>query len=275
MSTFPSISYYLGLLTSEYQLAPNWQAWLSAPLGIVNDINTCVASMVAAFDLDTAEGDQLDVIGQILGASRTVGFQPSGGGQLTAAFPLVLHAGSGYLAGDILDVLEPGASNGQISVVSVVSGIPQSYTIVDAGENYTTTSPPSGFPTSGGTGTGAQVRTTATAQPSPVLDDPTYRIYLMAKIMQNQWNGQQDALYSMWQQLFPGGRIAIEDNQNMTATIFLSGAFTQIIEDLITNGYIVPRPEGVLYNYIFSQLPVFGFDLNNSYVGGFDEGYWS
>jgi hypothetical protein len=61
----------------------------------------------------------------------------------------------------------------------------------------------------------------------------------------------------------------------MTATVIVSGSFTSIILDLITNGYIVPRPEGVLYNYVISTLPIFGADLNNAYVAGADLGHAS
>jgi hypothetical protein len=110
---------------------------------------------------------------------------------------------------------------------------------------------------------------------SPVLDDGIYKIYLKAKIAQNQWDGTIDSLQTVWQDLFPFGRIAIQDEQNMTATIFLTGAFTSIEQDLIINGFIVPRPQGVLYNYVFSKLPAFGFDLNNSLIAGFDTGYWA
>lgn len=110
---------------------------------------------------------------------------------------------------------------------------------------------------------------------SPVLDDATYRIYIKAKIAQNQWDGGITSLYAIWETLFPFGSIVVADNQNMTATIELSGSFTSIIQDLITNGYIVPRPEGVEYTYSFAELPAFGFDLNNSFVAGFDVGKWA
>lgn len=107
---------------------------------------------------------------------------------------------------------------------------------------------------------------------SPVLSDATYRLLLIAKIAQNQWNGSITSMYGIWQQLFPSGRITVADQQNMTADILITGSFTSIIQDLITNGYIVPRPQGVLYNYEFPEFPMFGFDLDNSYVAGFDTG---
>ena len=109
---------------------------------------------------------------------------------------------------------------------------------------------------------------------SPILDDDTYRLYIKAKIAQNQWDGTIISLYPIWQNLFPSGSIIIIDNQNMTADITLKGTFTSIIHDLIINGYIVPRPEGVQYTYIFGVLPYFGFGSSPSYIAGFGEGHW-
>ena len=182
------ISYYLGLLTSEYRLASNLNAWLQDLLSPLNDTTNMLAGMTGAFDLDEASGVQLDVAGQIAGISKTVGFQPSD---------------------------------------SV----------------------------------------------SPILDDATYRLLIKATIAANQWDGTEESLYPIWAQLFPGGSIIITDNQNMSCTIVLSGSFTSIIQDLIVNGYIVPRPEGVEYEYVFGDFPIFGTDESNSFIAGVDLGH--
>jgi len=123
---------------------------------------------------------------------------------------------------------------------------------------------------------------------SPVLDDPTYRTYIKAKIGQNQWDGTQTNLYALWHSLFPTVRIVVADNQNMSATLDIGGLPSSILIDMIAgyavngatsgtvqNGLIVPRPEGVEYNFNLGTLPAFGFDLDNSYVAGFDVGHWS
>ena len=184
------VSYYTNLLTSEYKLAPNLNAWLTAKLQPFANVNSCLASMNEKFDLDVAVGQQLDFLGQIQNISRTVGFQPSD---------------------------------------SV----------------------------------------------SPVLDDTTYRLLIKATIAANLWQGTESELYPIWKTLFPGGSITIVDNQNMSCTIVMSGTFTSIIQDLIANGYIVPRPEGVLYNYAFSELPIFGFDEDNAFIAGLDIGHFA
>jgi hypothetical protein len=182
-----SIYYYLGLLTSEYRLAPNLNFWLYDLLSPLNDTTNMIAGMTEAFDLGSAQGLQLDVAGQIAGVSRTVGFQPSGG-------------------------------------------------------------------------------------VSPVLDDVTYALLIQATIAANQWDGTESELYPIWKQLFTVGSIIINDNQNMTCTIVLSGTFTSIVQDLIVHGYIVPRPEGVLYTYVFGDFPIFGTDESNSFIAGVDIG---
>lgn len=109
---------------------------------------------------------------------------------------------------------------------------------------------------------------------SPVLDDETYRLLLKAKIAFNSWDGLQTSLQPIWQSLFSSGTIVLHDNQNMTAIIILTGSFTSIIQDLIVNGLIVPRPETVQYTITFGILPILGFDENNSFIAGFDAGHF-
>jgi Protein of unknown function (DUF2612) len=184
------LGYYLGLFTSQYQLSPNLLKWARLAWQPIDDLTNLLAFISSNYDLDYAVGVQLDVCGQLIGQSRTVGFQPTGGA-------------------------------------------------------------------------------------SPTLDDDTYRLLLKARIGQNTWDGKIVSLYPFWQTLFPGGKIVINDNQNMTATIIIAGSFTQIFIDLINNGYIVPRPEGVDYTYTTAVLPIFGADQNNSFVAGADLGHAS
>ena len=184
------IGYYLSLFTSQYKNSPKLQAWAAKAWQPIDDLTNCLAFVSSNYDLSVAAGYQLDVCGQLIGQSRQVAFQPSGG-------------------------------------------------------------------------------------VSPILDDDTYRLLLYARIAQNKWDGKLNSLYPIWKTLFPSGRLIINDNQNMTCTVILSGTFTSIIEDLIVNGYIVPRPEGVLYTYVYSTLPIFGADLNNAYVAGADLGHAS
>jgi len=111
---------------------------------------------------------------------------------------------------------------------------------------------------------------------SPILDDDTYRILLKSTILKNQWDGLNSSVLSIWNILFSDTSIVIKDNQNMTENIFISGNPSSIVRDLIVNGYIVPKPQGVrIYYYYTNHTPFFGFDLSNNYVSGFDTGYWA
>lgn len=190
------LGYYIGLLTSQWSPpnSPKTNAFLQFLLQKFDDASQCLVSMDLAFDLDFAVGAQLDALGVIVGANRTVGFQPSGG-------------------------------------------------------------------------------------VSPILDDATYRIYIKYKIVANQWDGTISGLYAAWREIFlPGSpplMILVADQQNMTADVIVTGATSSILEDLVNNGYIVPRPEAVLYNFGFGSLPVFGFDRNDAYQAGFDLGKFS
>lgn len=109
---------------------------------------------------------------------------------------------------------------------------------------------------------------------SPILDDNTFRILINATIIRNQFSGQNDGtLQTLWSNLFPGGTIIIDDQQNMTATVIAAGNFTSIITDLINNGFIVPRPEGVQYTFTLPTLPIFAVDQNNTVAAGVDLGH--
>jgi Protein of unknown function (DUF2612) len=186
---FLNIGYYQSLRTHQYVNSPKFNALLYVLLKKFDDVTRCLVSLDYYLYIDNAVGAQLDQLGDIVGAGRTVGFQPSGG-------------------------------------------------------------------------------------VSPVLDDTTYRLLIKAQIAKNQWDGTIGSLQTIWQRLFPGGTIVIADQQNMTAVIILIGTFTSIEQDLIVNGYIVPRPEGVLYNYVFGEFPLFGFGDVPGFIAGFDTGHW-
>jgi len=108
-----------------------------------------------------------------------------------------------------------------------------------------------------------------------VLDDDMYRLIMKAKILQNNWDGTLPSLYEMWNIIFPDAYITIKDNQNMTMDIFIAGLSSQIQKDLMTNGYIIPRPEGVEVNYVYFGDPFFAYGLVTDDFKGYGSGYWA
>lgn len=290
IETLP-IGYYLNLLTSQYRNSKKLNALLYMLLKKFDDVSQCMVTMDTAFDLDYAVGPQLDALGQVVGVGRTVGFQPTSvtpisvsisaiqattysprtPGQWTAVVVTLPGAAPVIQAGTLLTF--NGLTNyTQLNGVTL-EWQPLVYPPVST--NQILLSWPNGdttfYPQAPDTGT----LTSPTLNISPILDDDTYRILIKARIGWNQWDGTIDSLYSLWQNLFPGGSIVILDNQNMTAAITLTGTFTSIVKDLITNGYIIPRPEGVEYTFEFGVLPYFGFGSSPGFIAGFGEGHWA
>jgi len=108
---------------------------------------------------------------------------------------------------------------------------------------------------------------------SPVLDDPTYRLLLQATILQNHWDGTIPGVLAIWKALFPGGTMIFTDNQDMTVSIYVAGAFTsQLVIDLVIHGLMLPRPEGVNFIFTFAELPMLGFDSDSAFIAGLDLG---
>lgn len=68
---------YLQLITSEYKNQPKFTAWLSAALGMIQDVQNFLLTMQNSFDLDRAVGKQLDTIGEVLNMPRLLPFQPN------------------------------------------------------------------------------------------------------------------------------------------------------------------------------------------------------
>jgi hypothetical protein len=67
---------YLDRITSEHRDKPKFIAWLTTILTPADDIYNCINKIDDAFDLDKAVGNQLNVLGELIGVSRTLVFQP-------------------------------------------------------------------------------------------------------------------------------------------------------------------------------------------------------
>lgn len=178
-----STSKYLNLITSEHKTKPKFMSWLNIALGYVDDAENASSSIIPAFDLDNAIGVQQDILGQIVGISRILSFQPSDGS-------------------------------------------------------------------------------------SPVLDDDTFNLILRAKIAQNQWDGTTKGILDTWNNVLPGLNLYIADNQDMSMNAIVTGTSTLLQQNLIANGYIVPKPQGVSIQYEFEDL----INLNEYFAMPVQEG---
>lgn len=121
------------------------------------------------------------------------------------------------------------------------------------------------------------------------LSDDTYRIVLKAKIAINNWNGQNDTLPPILETALAGSglKMQIVDNQDMTISVwvFPEEDISQVSLELIAaikQGYLTVKAAGVWAGDV--QTPsietpsvgnrFFGFDMNNEYIAGFDDGAW-
>lgn len=110
------------------------------------------------------------------------------------------------------------------------------------------------------------------------LDDATYLILVKAKIAANQWDGTTEGAYAIWAILFPNYNLLIQDNQNMSFVVAISGAVLDSLTlALLTQGYLPLRPEGVQISYFVvttTASPLFFWDTEETAAMGWDEGSW-
>lgn len=116
------------------------------------------------------------------------------------------------------------------------------------------------------------------------LSDDIYRIVLKAKIAINHWNGQNETLPDILETALAGSGIEMQiiDNQNMTISVwvFAAGGINSVSLELlaaIRQGYLTVKAAGVYAGEILTPsvgAHFFGFDLDNDYITGFDDGAW-
>lgn len=177
---------YKSIITSEHRDKPKFSKTLSAFLQKLQDYFIAGELAVTAFEIDSAQGRQLDLIGAKVGANRTVN----------------------------LNNIE-------------------AYNLVDV----------------------------------------DYRTYIKAKIAKNSWKGGIEELQSLWKSLF-GGRLIIQDNQDMTMDVYLIGNLSETFINLIKANCIVPKPVSVKINYYYyANGKVFSYGLENDLCTGYG-GWW-
>jgi hypothetical protein len=118
------------------------------------------------------------------------------------------------------------------------------------------------------------------------LDDSTYRSLLYAKIAANHYDGTIASLEAIYNAFFnnseishPGTYLYIEDKYDMSYVVGVAGQLPNTLYlAILTQGLIPTKPEGVMVFYAVTSVngePNFGFDVENNYIKGFDEGSWA
>ena len=117
------------------------------------------------------------------------------------------------------------------------------------------------------------------AEGTGVLSDEDYKLVLISKTLQNNWDGSLQDLYDIWDQLFPDTPIKVVDYQNMVADIYLMGDITTLQLELLNNKVLILKTLGVTINYYNADRPIFAYDTTDPFVtgdsyAGYDTGYY-
>lgn len=235
--------YYTGLITSEYKAAPHFNSLVAKLVDYNIALDRYILKMVDMFDVDTAKDDQLDILGECVGVTRSLSFEPS-------------PAAKGHL-------YLPGPET-----TEEFNGDESLYL------QYRTPSPANMAETD-------TVRTLDVKyenDETPLINDDIFRIMVKARIIQNIWKGNVLDLYEMWSLLFPDNLgLQIQDLQDMSFNIVLVGSYSNLMQELIAHGYIIPKPEGVRINMLSfvstDGLPIFSYDFDTLNYSGY-KGHW-
>lgn len=246
----PQISDYISLIPSQNASAPKFVATVSLLAQAFIDEQTTLG--LIDFDLDTATGTELDIIGQWVGLSRSVS------GVTGTALPLYFSFDTADLGFDQGIIYGPYDMPSGIAVMDdstyrfmlrikieankwdgTMGGLQAIFALL--------------LPTVQTLNTVVDYNNTQVQAYNPAITSPDNLV-----------------------QLVPGGSYAfVEDNKDMTMSLYLGGTLpSAIILALLAGDYFALRPMGVkLTTFAVSDYnsPFFGFDISNLYVGGFDQ----
>ena len=188
---------YTKLITSEHKSKPKFAATVNLLAGAFGSLADSTMGLVEAFNVDTAVGAQLDVIGLWVGISRN------------QSVPI---AGAFFTWNDSAH-----------------------------GWNFASWKGPN-EPTQG----------------IVALDDTSYRAVIKAKIGSNYWNGALNTLQDIGGSALNdfGVQAFVIDNMDMSITVYILGAPTAVLIEMIKRGITPPKPAGVrVTGYILASAP--------------------
>jgi Protein of unknown function (DUF2612) len=113
------------------------------------------------------------------------------------------------------------------------------------------------------------------------LPDAQYRNLLYAKVAANHWDGSIPGAYKVFNLAFQGTGfgVLIQDLQGMHMSFALTGPVPDAVtQALFTSGYFNLKPAGVHIDKYYlppvSNVPYFGFGVENDNIAGWGVGYW-
>ena len=82
------------------------------------------------------------------------------------------------------------------------------------------------------------------------MNDDEYRMMIKLKIARNIWDGRNDPILSIYQEIFPRLNINYIDNQNMTITLYAQGEFTVRESEILASSGLILVPAGVGFTVV-------------------------
>ncbi len=113
------------------------------------------------------------------------------------------------------------------------------------------------------------------------LDDETYRSILKLQALANRWDGTLPSIAADFDRVFPGAIIddrGDQPGQVMTMDVIIPSVWLPALLEAALVQMFPLKPSGVRVNILKSTVigePVFGFDVDNQTIGGFDTGAWA
>ena len=246
---------YLALISPEHQSSPKFVATVAIMADVMARFQVFLASMPAAFDVDTAIGVQLDAVGVRIGRSRRIPV-PLPNPWFSLDDPLRgLDRGiwkGPYDTGTVIDLLDDDTfrrliyakilANDWNGTIAGEQAIYDAYfidpaTLVFVSDATISAPPPNYFS----------------------LDDPL--------------RGLDNSTWAPVGYEFSGSGAA-----DMVMNVGVSGKIPSVVDlAILQQGLIGAKPEGVTVNLLVTSknnAPVFGLDADNEYIGGLDHGAW-
>jgi hypothetical protein len=111
------------------------------------------------------------------------------------------------------------------------------------------------------------------------LPDDAYLTLIKAKIASNRWDGTTQSAYDIWDSIFTKFKIIIQDNQNMTFDVGITGGLVDSLTlALLTGGYLNLKPEAIRVRVYYAAVdsnPVFAWDSSSTLLAGWNTGSWA
>lgn len=149
---------------------------------------------------------------------------------------------AGDVASQLIDKFDVDTAVGaQLDIIGLWVGIPRSQVVPIIGAFFSWNIPTFGWNESN------WKEATQDSTSIITLDDETYRAVIKARIALNYWDGANDSANAIGAAVFAaqGVSIRLVDNMNMSLTVDVTGPVSAIMQSLIEQNQVFPKPLAV------------------------------